>query len=462
MIRTEYRIRFLGRIFLGAFCFVVLFLLYFNFIESRSITANSFNKRLRQEDGKTIRGTILDHKGNPLVRSYLASGDIVRTYQYGKSFAHIIGYSDNNIGSSGIEALYNKELMSPTGIIETVQQQIFQSYVRGENVRLTLDKNLQIYAEKLLNGRKGAIVAIEPSTGRLLAVVSKPDFNPNTIAKTWKSLKANNNSPLMNRAFEGLYPPGSIFKVVTTSALLENQLDDLTVNCTGTSDVDGLKINDHNSTRHGKMNLKNGFAKSCNSYFIKAGLELGSDTLTKEANSWAFNESIMNFYNYKTSTFATPDNKRSLALTAFGQGKTLITPLHAAMIAAAVANEGVMMKPMLVESFEDEKGNILKTFNSSKYRTVASKDITDQLTVLMRRVVTSGTGTRAGVGGIKAAGKTGSAENSTGNSHAWFIGFAPYNNPKIAIAVIIENGGTGGENSAPIAGKIMSKYLKSK
>lgn len=462
MIRTEYRIRILSRIFIGAFLFIALFLLYFTFVESRSITANSFNKRLRVDAGKTIRGSILDRSGNPLVRSYLKGDSVVREYPYGKSFAHIVGYSGNQIGSSGVEALYNKELMFSTGIVETFQQQVLQTYVRGQNVKLTLDKDLQIYAEKLLNGKKGAIVAIEPATGKLLAVVSKPDFNPATIADNWESLRSNKNSPLINRAFEGLYPPGSIFKVITTSALIQNGLEDLVVKCVGTTNVDGLNITDYNSTKHGTTNLRDGFTESCNSFFIQAGLEIGGSNLKKEAENWAFNENIMNFYNYKASTFPSPDSKKSLAQEAFGQGEILITPLHAALLAAAVANNGVMMKPMLVESFEDENGKVLKQFGSEKFKAVTSPNIATQLTNYMRRTVTKGTGKQAEVGNIKAAGKTGSAENPFGDSHAWFIGFAPYNNPQIAIAVLIENGGTGGENSAPIAGKIMNKYLNEK
>ena len=460
MIRTELRIAMLRRLFIGIFFFITVFLIYFNFVESRNITSNSFNKRLRQEDGKTIRGTILDKNGATLVRSYIDNGKIIRKYQFGNSFAHVVGYSYNKIGSSGIEALYNKELMSPTGIIETFQHQIFQSFVRGENVRLTLDKDLQIYAEKLLAGRKGSIVAIEPSTGKLLAVVSKPDFNPDTILENWQKLRTDKNSPLLNRAFEGLYPPGSIFKVVTTSALIRNNLDNLEINCVGVTDVNGLKITDHNSTSHGKTDLKKGFSLSCNSFFIKAGLEISGQKLKKEADDWAFNEKLLNFYNYKASVFPESSSNRELALEAFGQGKVLITPLHAALMAAAVANEGIMMNPMLVKSIEDEKGIVLRSFSVSNLKVVTTKEIASQITSLMRRTVTSGTAQKAEVGGIKAAGKTGSAENPFGDSHAWFIGFAPYDNPKIAIAVLIENGGTGGENAAPIAGKIMKMYLK--
>ena len=460
MIRTELRITLLRRLFIGIFIFITIFLIYFTFVESRSITSNSFNKRLRQEDGKTIRGTILDKNGVTLVRSYIDDGKIIRKYQFGNSFAHVVGYSENKIGSSGVEALYNKELMSPTGIIETFQHQIFQSFVRGENVRLTLDKDLQMYAEKLLAGKKGSIVAIEPSTGKLLAVVSKPDFNPDTILDDWQKLRTNKNSPLLNRAFEGLYPPGSIFKVVTTSALIRNNLDDLDINCIGVTNVNGLMITDNKSTSHGKTDLKKGFSLSCNSFFIKAGLEISGQKLKKEADEWAFNEKLLNFYNYKASVFPEPNGNKEIALEAFGQGKVLITPLHAALMAAAIANEGTMMKPMLVKSIEDEKGKVLKSFSVSKLKVVTTKEISSQLTSLMRRTVTSGTAQRAEVSGIKAAGKTGSAENPFGDSHAWFIGFAPYNNPKIAIAVLIENGGTGGENSAPIAGKIMDMYLK--
>jgi len=370
-----------------------------------------------------------------------------------------VGYSDNTIGSSGVEALYNKELMSPTGIMETAQQQIFGSYVRGQNVRLTLDKDLQVYAAKLLSGKKGAIVAIEPSTGKLLAVVSKPDFNPNEISNTWKSLKKNSNSPLINRAFEGLYPPGSIFKVVTTSAMLERSLSDFSINCIGTTNINGLKINDHNSTSHGKVDLDKGFKLSCNSFFIQAGLELGGQQLKKEAEKWGFNDPILNYYNYKPSVFESKSEKKEVALEAFGHGNTLITPLHASLIAASVANQGIMMKPMLVESYEDEKGKILRTFKEEEYLTATSAENAKILTTLMRHTVVSGTAIRADYGKIKAAGKTGTAETGNAAPHSWFIGFAPYDHPRIAIAVLLENSGSGGENAAPIAGKVMYRYL---
>ncbi|MEA4960265.1 peptidoglycan D,D-transpeptidase FtsI family protein [Lutispora sp.] len=444
--------------FIIFFVGIVGYLLVFNFFQSKYIYSNSYNKRLRKENSDIIRGDIQDRNGVVLTSSKIHKNAIQRNYAYGRSFSHIIGYSAKALGSTGIEALYDQELSSANAI-ETLKGKAKGEKIKGNAVKLTLDKTLQVYSSDLLKGKKGAIAALNPKTGEILALVSKPDYNPSNVTENWNDLIEDRNSPLLNRALDGLYPPGSIFKVITTSSALNNNYKDFEIDCSGKINIEGYEIKDSNDKAHGQIDLNRAFTLSCNSYFVSLGLELGNNNIYNEAIKFKFNKGIQGDIKSKSSNFSRKSDNKSLAQQSIGQGDVLITPIHAAAIAAIIANDGMLAPPYMVSEITDMTGKPIKSFKPKAGEKIISKENADIIKSMMIDVVKTGTGRNARISGAKAAGKTGTAENPQGKAHSWFIGFAPAEDPQIAIAVIIENGGSGGSNAAPIAGKVMKKAL---
>ncbi len=449
--------------FISLFAMICLYLVYFSIFEARVIASNSYNRRLRESRENIIRGSIQDRKGEVLAKSTKYNAGIKRKYVYPRSFSHIIGYSSKTYGSSGLEAFYNKELMSSNDTIESLRSKINDYYINGNNIRLTLDRALQVYASEQLGSKRGAIVVLRPGTGEILAMVSKPNFDPSTIQNNWDSLINDKNSPLLSRASEGLYAPGSIFKLVVASAILKNGLQDNEIECTGQVDVDGYIIKDSDGKAHGKITLAEALKHSCNSYFIKQGLSLGNSVLLSEASKFRFNKSIQSDMRIATSIFPNNTAKKKVAEESIGQGEVLMTPIHAAMMAAAIANKGAMMQPYAVSSVTNSEGRIIKEYKPKLLGQVIDVKTAEMLRDMMVDVVKSGTGTNAKVSKVTVAGKTGTAEVGTDKkSHAWFVGFAPSDDPQVAIAVLVENGGGGGSTAAPIASRVLKKALSVK
>ncbi|HYF83294.1 MAG TPA: penicillin-binding transpeptidase domain-containing protein [Clostridia bacterium] len=457
------RVKIIKYIYLSLFALICLYLLYFNLFESRVISSNSYNRRLRESSENIIRGSIQDKNGEVLVKSTKYKSGVKRKYIYPRSFSHVIGYSSKNLGSSGLEALYNKELMSSSDTIEALRSKINDYYISGNNIKLTLDRSLQVYASEQLRGKRGAIVVLRPDTGEVLAMVSKSDFDPSNIQNDWESLIKDKKSPLLNRAAEGLYAPGSIFKLVVTSAILKNNLQDREIECTGEVNIGGYIIKDNDNEVHGKIKLKDALKHSCNSYFIKQGLQLGYSNMNNEATRFKLNKSIPTDIKISESVFPNKNDNKNVAQQSIGQGEVLMTPMHASLMAAAIANKGIMMQPYVVSSITDSEGKTLKYYNPKQLGQVMDEKTAVIIKDLMVEVVKSGTGTKAKVSKVLVAGKTGTAEVSGDQrSHAWFVGFAPADQPRVAIAVMIENGGGGGSTAAPIASKVLKKALSIK
>lgn len=446
--------------YMSLFALICMYLLYFNLFESRVISSNSYNRRLRESGGNIIRGSIQDKNGEVLVKSTKYKSGVKRQYAYPRYFSHVTGYSSENYGSSGLEAFYNKELMNSSDTMEALRSKINDYYIKGNNIKLTLDRSLQVYASQQLRGKKGSIVVLRPDTGEILAMVSKPDFDPSGIQNNWESLIKDKNSPLLNRAAEGLYPPGSIFKLVITSSILKNNLQDTEIECSGEVNIGGYIIKDSDGKGHGKIKLNEALKYSCNSYFIRQGLNLGYSHMINEASKFKFNKSIQTDFKISQSIFPNKTDDKNVAQESIGQGEVLMTPLQGALMVSAIANEGVMMQPYVVSSITDSEGKIIKSFKPKQTAQVMNKAIADKIKALMIEVVDSGTGTKAKVSKVAVAGKTGTAEVSGDKkSHAWFVGFAPADNPKVAIAVLVENGGGGGSAAAPIASRVLKKAL---
>ena len=296
-------------------------------------------------------------------------------------------------------------------------------------------------------------------------MLSYPDFNPNTILDDWDNLKSDEDSPLINRTTQGLYPPGSTFKMVTAIAAME-YLDDwetFTVECDGEAEFNDKVIHCYNNKAHGTVDMHDAMAQSCNCYFAEIGKRIGGENLRKVADRLFANSSIgFDMPSSQSSVVIDKSSSESeLVETSIGQGKTVVTPMYMATLVSAVANGGIMKKPYIVDHIENYEGEVLKTTIPETIGEVMTYEEATALRDMMIDVVNEGTGTAAALKGYQAAGKTGTAENESGIDHSWFVGFAPAENPEVAVAVILENA-EGNKKATPIAGKIMQAVLDSK
>ncbi len=469
--------------------FVVLigYLCKVSLADSSEFITNSYNPRLNRVSDYIRRGSILDINGQVLAYSQKDEDGVYhRIYNDSNIFSNITGYTSK--GKTGVEAKYNFMLETVSSeLIQRIKDAFAGTEVSGDDVVLTVNADLQRYAAEKLGTSKGAIVAMEPSTGKILSMVTYPNYNANTVNEDWEMLNSEEaDSPLLNRGAQGLYPPGSTFKILTAAAALEEDPGyiDYSMVCEGVKRFDSAtRIRCYDSIAHGNEDMTKAFAKSCNTYFSTIGTMLGIDKLNSEATDFMFNQSLGFDLEYSQSSFNLPlDSSLSAVVeTSIGQGKTLVTPLHMAMITSAVANNGIMMKPYIVDHSQSQSGNIKNRTIPEKLTEIMPADTAAQITELMKEVVNSGTATDAAIyidpgdvvtsdsstssssvgiitGNVQVAGKTGTAENASGEDHAWFVAFAPADNPRIAVSVILENAGHG-DKAIASARDIMKYYF---
>lgn len=446
-------------VFCLMFISLIAYISYFQIFKAEVVKNNSYNKRLWINEESTLRGTIYDRNGKVLVYSEKKDDLYQRYYLYGSLYSHVIGYSYREYGKAGIELQYNNVLLGineNTAINEIIN--IVSPTSVGNSLKLTIDHELQSKARSLLKGKKGSIVVLNPVNGEVYAMVSLPDFDASKLRENWQEISENANSPLINRATQGLYPPGSTFKIITTIAAMNSKNIDKHYECSGSTVIDGYKFKDYQEKAHGDIDLKLALVKSCNTYFTDKAVEIGKENLGNVADKFMFNKNIPFDLPTSTSTFPYKDKlgKTEVAASGIGQGKVLATPLNMALVASGIANGGEIVKPILVKEIITNKDKIIKT-NSIETLSYGTDPITaSEIKDMMVEVVHSGTGTNARLKNIKVAGKTGTAENPSGKSHAWFVGFAPADNPKVAVAVVLEEeGSTGGKSAAPIARDII-------
>lgn len=440
---------------------------YFLFVKSDTVINNSYNARLDSFADRVVRGEIRSSDGRVLARTDVdGEGNETRVYPFDSLFAHAVGYSTN--GKTGLEAVSNFYLLtSHVNVVEQVVNEMSSIKNQGDNVVSTLDVDIQKTAYDALGKRNGAVVVMEPDTGKILAMVSKPDYNPNTLLADWNHLVAEDNTTaqLLNRATQGLYPPGSTFKLVTALEYMrENPTGyrDYTFDCSGIYKNGDYSIKCYHETAHGHQNFQQAFANSCNGAFANLGLSLNLNGLKNTANQLLFNSDLGLPIAYNKSSYsmnAGADTWQILQ-TSIGQGQTQITPIHNAMITAAIANGGTLMKPYLIDHVENAGGDVIKKFMPQSYGNLMTAEESAGLTEFMRSVVTDGTGSALRTDAYTVAGKTGSAEFETGKeTHAWFVGFAPAEHPRVVVSVIVEEGGSGGQAAAPIARALFDLYF---
>lgn len=454
-------------VFVGLFVLMVGYFGWFITFESRRVINNPLNARVDSFSERVLRGKILSDDGSVLAETRVdGSGGETRVYPYGNKFAHVVGFSTK--GKSGLENSENFYLLSShMDFFEQVYNEFTDVKNVGDNLITTLDVNLQEIAYAALGNRNGAVIVMEPDTGKVLAMVSKPDFDPNQIDSLWPSLSdpENKGSNLVNRATQGLYPPGSTFKIVTALEYMRQNPEGYSAydyQCSGSIVVDNNSIRCYKGAVHGTVDLRSSFAKSCNSSFGNIGVNINWDSFHSTSEALLFNKELPVPITYNKSRFQLDgtSSKWEALQTSIGQGATQVTPMHMALITSAIANGGTLMKPYFIDRVESGEGRLVEKFVPSSYKTLMSAQEAAALTDFMTAVVTEGTGSAVRSDRYQAAGKTGSAEFEAGReSHAWFTGFAPAQNPKVAVTVIIEEGGSGGKEAAPIAKKLFDAYF---
>lgn len=409
------------------------------------------------------RGNILDRDGNIIAESL---GDGTR-YYHDASVAHAVGYLDPRYGSQGIELVFNQELTGqrPTGWSGAFSAEFERNRLEGNDIRLTIDPEVQAAAARALGARKGAVIAIDPRSGDVLAMVSVPTYDPGGLGTVGDALFNDPDAPLLNRATQGLYPPGSTFKTVTAVAALGSGVitPETLVECPGEIVIDGFPISCRNVPQGvGTYPFRDAYTFSVNAIFAEVGVKAGWERLLRTARSFGFERPLDFTLETAASQVYAPGSELSrvlLASTAFGQGEILATPLQMALVAATIANGGQMALPRLTLGASDKNNQLVRELEHPAATRVIDATLARTMREFMVSVVENGQAGGVTIPGVSVAGKTGTAEAGDGTSHAWFIAFAPAEEPEVAVAVVVESGGQGGVVASPVAGSVIRAVL---
>ncbi|HET7813436.1 MAG TPA: penicillin-binding transpeptidase domain-containing protein [Candidatus Baltobacteraceae bacterium] len=456
----------LGRLFVFLFAVLALRQAYVQIVMRPSIAAKPYNPRHALT--AQYRGRILASDGTVLALTQ----DGKRKYPLGASLAHTVGYINDRYGTSGLEDAYDRALTpaDTTGDFTAQVGEIVQSLsgkhsiAQGADVITTIVPAVQneLYSDLSAHTRAAGVV-LDPHTGAVLAIASVPSFDPNALSTDFAQLSHDPESPLLNRAIDGLYPPGSTFKIVTASAALDSGTVSMssTFYDPGYYQIGNFTLHDDEYEATGTQDLTGAFALSSNVDFGKIAVQMGAPTFYRYMDRWGVGDSLQFQLPASRDRVPKQDNvlPGELAQMGFGQGALLATPLHMALIAAAIANDGTEPRPFIVRQVA-RRGAPGSSTGPAELVTPISADTAANLKKMMIAVVTRGTGTSARLDGVQVAGKTGTATNPSGAPHSWFVCFAPADHPRVAIAIVVENAGYGAAVAAPIARNVMSVALK--
>jgi penicillin-binding protein A len=466
---------------------LVGFTSYWSVFDAEALKEKDANKRPLLEQQQIPRGRILAADGTVIAKSVpKGKGDskrYVRRYPEGSLFGHPIGYSFVKYGDSEFEQFHNEELIGEGSEFASIVDELLGDRQEGNDIVTSIDPEAQRLALSELEEQGfGAVVAIEPSTGAVKVMVSNAPYDPNRVPydlEKWNSDEI--DRPLVNRATQGLYPPGSTFKVVTAAAGLDSGTitPESTINAPGTLEVEGTPLQNDFNEDFGAISLDTALTNSVNTWFGQLGQQLGNDTLFQYMERFGFNATPAidlpedeveesGVWDLEQNELLTAADPVDLARLAIGQERLLTTPLQMAQVAAAVANGGKLMKPQIWKRVVDPDGRVTDTMDPSVYSEPISEETAAELTTAMEGVVSEGTGTNAAISGVTVAGKTGTAE-TPGNkacgggvdeNQAWFIGFAPADDPQIAIAASVEcTEQFGNDVAAPIFSDVAEAIL---
>jgi peptidoglycan glycosyltransferase len=484
----ERQITRLSWVFLALFVILLAQVNYLQVFAADDLANNPANRRLLLQEYDVQRGSILARDGKTVLAFSKATGGelkYLRVYPRGPLYGSLTGYYSVVFGRSGVESSFNQylagrdESLLPQKLID----EILGRPERGGTVVTTIDPVLQRLAQDQLAARTGAVVAMDPRTGEVLAMFSTPGFDPNPLAshdleavrEAWQQLNGAAGKPLLPKATQELFPPGSTFKLVTAAAALENGMElDTRIDNPPTYTPPQTTNELHNfGDTHcaggaAQITLAQAFEESCNVAFAQIGVEfLGADKLVTQAEAFGFNGEVD--FDVPFSEGEIPqadvfrDDQPGLAFSAIGQQSVAANPMQMALVAASIANGGVQMRPRLVHEIRDQSGRVVSTFGPDSIAEPISAESARNLTQMMVATVEQGTATAAQLPGIQVAGKTGTAQHGPPGTppHAWFVSFAPAGDPQIVVAVVVLNGGdlgseaTGGRVAAPIAKALM-------
>ncbi len=477
----------LGVVLLAAFAILAAGAGYWQVVRSADLVGRPDDPLLIAAARNVVRGVIRDRDGHILATSKRdANGEPYRVYP-SKAVAPLVGYASRLYGTAGLERAYDSELtgiLAPDPVDQLLSKFATERY-RPQDLTLSLSLDLQKEAVRQLGDERGAVVMLDPRTGQVLAMASTPTYdasaiaNPATARAAFKAVTSDPATPLLDRPVQGRYVPGSVFKIVTSIAALGSGA--ITPDTTYARQppaekngllVSGFRIKDghHPFTDDRPLAYPEAIEVSCNIYFALTGLATGGDALTSWAARVGFGAPIP--FDLPTASSQVTNGGGTygggfsddveLANAAYGQGETLATPLQMALVAATIANHGTLMRPYLVTRLSGHGTDT--TISPQVWREVVTPDVAGEINAAMVRAVEGQEGrlftAGAKVPGVLTAGKSGTAQlDGSAKPHSWFIGFAPANNPQVAIAVLVESGGSGATKASPIAGKLLARYF---
>ncbi len=454
---------------------LVINLTWIQVVQARSLNNHSVNTRGLAEEIRSPRGSIVSSDALVLAES-VREGEIYRRrYPQGAMAAHVVGYYSLQFGRAGIEASMNDAL---TG------QRVFRTFrdaveaaaglpVAGNDVWLTIDSRVQRVAEQSLGGHRGAVVALDPRTGAVLAMASSPGYDPAVVDEAWEQLSAEETAPLYNRAAQSLYPPGSTYKIVTLTGALASGVasQETTYTGPGSIEIGGAPVTNYEGGSYGAMDLRSATMRSVNTVFAQLAIDLGPHDLVTQSEQFGFGKVPPIEIQATASLMPDPGEMTTWETAWAGVGQPVgehdsppgpqVTALQMALVTAGIANDGVIMRPHLVERMTDRAGRVITSTEPRRWAVATDSRTSAIVSGIMVDTVRSGTGTRAQIPGVAVAGKTGTAEAAKGvEPHAWFIAFAPAENPQVAVAIVLENAGTGGRVAAPAVKPVMEAALQ--
>ena len=480
------QVRKVAAVILVAFLMLLAAPFYWQVVAADRLANDSRNTRVLIKEYAIERGPIVLADRTPVAESVRSRDrndplEYVRRYPDGPRYGMITGFYSLVFGRTLVEQQFNSFLLgrAPEQFAQNVTDLLTGRSSPGGTLVLTLDRATQAAAQDALGGRKGAVVALDPRTGAVLAMTTFPRYDPNDLSshdperirRNWDRLVKDPDGPLLNRAAGGLYPPGSTFKVVTAAAALENGASpDELVSSPPVLDVPQTSADIENfggeSCGGDRITLTRALQISCNTAFADLGIKLGDRKLAAEAEKFGLNQPSPYELPAATSSIPTEQDVPATAQSAIGQRDVRVSPLQMASVAATVANGGRRMAPFVVSQVVSDKGAVVKRFEGEDLGQAIPSRVAGDLEQMMTQVVEGGTGTAAQIPGLQVAGKTGTAQHATGEPpHAWFIGFTQQGDRQIAVAVVVEDGGdlgseaTGGAVAAPIAKRVMQAYL---
>lgn len=480
--------RILFKLYALGFALVLVAVAWWQQARGPELATNTYNRRYWAKVKGAERGRISSADGQLLADRVQEEHGTVRgkpsyrrSYPAGAAYAHVVGYSWWKVGETGVESALNRWLVGeahppapPHGWQGWLNALLLEPPRVGDDVTLTIRNDVQQVAVESLGRRRGAVVAIDVGTGEILALADFPRFDPNRVADTMAELQAHKDHPLLPRAYQGKYPPGSVFKVMTAAAALQAGVvnPETSYTCPGTKQYHGYRVVCHNRAGHGRLTLAEGIAKSCNIALAETAVKLGAERFAAivqsaglETRPALYDPGVDQHKEVAAGRMPSVDklDEAMLAACGYGQGELLVTPLWVASLGQLLGHGGLRLEPRLVKQIVSPDGRKLYEGRPQPRQQVLDSAVAAEVVRMMRMVMEpGGTASFLGVSGVRVAGKTGSAQNPHGQAHSWFLALAPAEAPTVAVAALVENGGAGGRAAGPLAMDVMRQALRSR